>query len=252
MANVPNENKKLNPSYMVATIIKRVDDEDSAIKAYAQLTYSNAVTVHGIRVIEGKNGLFVSMPQQQAWDSDTKAPKVDENGKAVYEDVVYTPVKEVREDLFNCVLNAYNNEEGFAYVNANKDKSRNTDIKPELRVAKGDSIKAVGKVAIGDLVCKDILVGVRDTKDGQTFATVNYPNYVTEKKDGSKVFTNYFDILDEKKGHTYDFADKGEKPYNFEALAKNVIIKEAKKINPELKEILNKNKSMDTPSSPII
>ena len=38
-------------------------DGDSALKAFADVIVAEQVIVKGVRVVEGKDGLFVSMPQ---------------------------------------------------------------------------------------------------------------------------------------------------------------------------------------------
>ena len=39
--------------------------DDSRIKAFADIGINNALLIKGIRVVQGKNGLFVSMPVEQ-------------------------------------------------------------------------------------------------------------------------------------------------------------------------------------------
>lgn len=45
-------------------------DGDSALKAFADVIVAEQVLVKGVRVVEGKNGLFVSMPQNQGKEGD--------------------------------------------------------------------------------------------------------------------------------------------------------------------------------------
>lgn len=40
----------------------------SALKAFCDIIVSNAVLIKGIRIIEGKNGLFLRMPAQKGKD----------------------------------------------------------------------------------------------------------------------------------------------------------------------------------------
>ena len=53
--------------------------------------------VKGLRVVEGKNGLFVSMPQQQGKDGN-------------WYDTVFPLTKEMREQVSQLVLGAYQSE----------------------------------------------------------------------------------------------------------------------------------------------
>jgi len=41
---------------------------ESSVKAYCDVTVSEALLIKGLRVVQGKNGLFVSMPRQQGKD----------------------------------------------------------------------------------------------------------------------------------------------------------------------------------------
>lgn len=65
------------------------------LKAFASVTFDDVFVVHGIRVIEGKNGLFVSMPNR----------KVNENE---YKDIAHPITKEFKEKLTDAVLAEYN------------------------------------------------------------------------------------------------------------------------------------------------
>jgi stage V sporulation protein G len=41
---------------------------DGALKAFVDITINDVVMVRGVRIIDGRNGLFVSMPQVKAKD----------------------------------------------------------------------------------------------------------------------------------------------------------------------------------------
>ena len=42
--------------------LKKIEDENSKLKAIATINIGDAFTVKGVKVYEGKDGLFVSMP----------------------------------------------------------------------------------------------------------------------------------------------------------------------------------------------
>ena len=48
----------------VAAQIDRLNNDDSKTKVYATLTINDAFAIHGVRLIQGKNGLFASMPSR--------------------------------------------------------------------------------------------------------------------------------------------------------------------------------------------
>lgn len=69
-------------------------DGDSKLKAFADVLLSG-VLVKGLRVVSGSNGLFVGMPRHQGKD-----------GK--WYDTVYPTTKEIKQELTDLVLTAYN------------------------------------------------------------------------------------------------------------------------------------------------
>jgi len=70
-------------------------DGDSALKAFADVIVAEQVLVKGVRVVEGKDGLFVSMPQNLGKD-----------GK--WYPAVTLLNDELKEALTETVLEAYN------------------------------------------------------------------------------------------------------------------------------------------------
>lgn len=40
----------------------------SPLKAFADVVFNNQILVKGLRIVEGKNGLFITMPQVQGKD----------------------------------------------------------------------------------------------------------------------------------------------------------------------------------------
>jgi len=72
-------------------------NSDSNLKAFADVSFAGVFIVKGIRVIEGKNGLFVSMPSEKGKD-----------GK--WYNTAHPLTKEFRDTLNGIVLQAYENE----------------------------------------------------------------------------------------------------------------------------------------------
>jgi len=77
--------------------IRKVEGKDK-FKAWATITFDNSFRVHGLKVIEGKNGPFVAMPSR-------KLP----NGEFI--DTVYPLNEELRETIQKEVLAEYSREE---------------------------------------------------------------------------------------------------------------------------------------------
>lgn len=76
--------------------ITLLDREESKTRAMATLIVNDEFAIHGIRVIEGKNGEFVQMPQKR-----------DNYGN--YNDIIFPVTAELREQINNAVLERYKN-----------------------------------------------------------------------------------------------------------------------------------------------
>lgn len=83
-------------SEQVEIAVKRISrySGDGTLRAYCDVAVGNAFLVTGLRVVEGKKGLFVSMPRQQG-----------KNGN--WYDTVMPLTKEAREQISGIVLKAY-------------------------------------------------------------------------------------------------------------------------------------------------
>jgi stage V sporulation protein G len=68
------------------------------LKAFADIIIEDCILIKGVKVLEGKNGLFVSMPQEQAKDRK-------------WYDTVRCLTQDVREQITEKVLEAYTEED---------------------------------------------------------------------------------------------------------------------------------------------
>ena len=73
-------------------------ESNNHLKAFVDISINDAITIRNLKVVEGDNGLFVSMPQELS----------KTNGK--WYDSVRCNSKEVREDITDRVLAAYKSE----------------------------------------------------------------------------------------------------------------------------------------------
>ncbi|MDD4953464.1 MAG: SpoVG family protein [Candidatus Omnitrophica bacterium] len=71
-------------------------DGDSSLKAFVDITLAGIV-IKGLRVVNGKNGLFLGMPRHQGKD-----------GK--WYPTVYPLTKDIQQELSDLVLQAYQGE----------------------------------------------------------------------------------------------------------------------------------------------
>ena len=69
----------------------------SRLRALASIVFDDAFVVHEIRIIEGKNGLFVAMPSRT-------------NSDGSFKDVAHPISAEAREVIEKAILEAYEKE----------------------------------------------------------------------------------------------------------------------------------------------
>lgn len=87
------EPKKTQTPKINARIDSLVDYEGSNTKAFASVNIGDAFAIHGIKIIEGEKGLFVSMPQRKDGED--------------YKDVFHPITAEAREELNKQIMDAY-------------------------------------------------------------------------------------------------------------------------------------------------
>ncbi len=83
-----------------ALSVKRINrtDGEGTLKAFCDLQVAESFLIKGLMVIEGKNGLFVSMPREQGKDGN-------------WYDTVFPVSKEVRQQVSEAVLSAYQSQQ---------------------------------------------------------------------------------------------------------------------------------------------
>ena len=75
--------------------------EKDSLRAIASVKVADAVFLTGLRVIEGKNGLFLAMPTRK-----------DKGGE--YQDIFVPASKALKDELQALILEAYRKEAGLA------------------------------------------------------------------------------------------------------------------------------------------
>lgn len=78
--------------------IRKVEKEDSNLKAFANITIDDSLAVKDLRIIDGNNGLFVAMPSRK-------------NKEGVYRDIVHPINQEVRDMFEEEIIKSYNEAE---------------------------------------------------------------------------------------------------------------------------------------------
>ena len=82
---------------MNITSVKVYPYDNGATKGFASITFDDCFVVTGLTIIEGKNGLFVSMPSKKV--------------KEEYKDICFPLNKEFRQDIQDAVLKEYGGEQ---------------------------------------------------------------------------------------------------------------------------------------------
>ena len=84
-----------NLNFKVKRIFKI--NKTGAMRAFVDLAVNDEIIIRGLRVVEGKRGAFVSMPQEKGKD-----------GK--WYDTIRCLTRETRNDIAQCVLEVYEKE----------------------------------------------------------------------------------------------------------------------------------------------
>ncbi len=64
------------------------------LRAYASITLDDEYVIHGLKVMDGENGLWVSMPASK-------------NKRGEFKDIFHPITREAREALINAIISAY-------------------------------------------------------------------------------------------------------------------------------------------------
>ena len=83
---------------------------EGSCKALASVNLNGSFAIRGVKVMEGANGLFVSMPSYRT-------------GNGEYKDICFPCTREVRSQLNEAVLNAYQQALAQSQSQGNHDQS---------------------------------------------------------------------------------------------------------------------------------
>ena len=78
--------------------IRLVEKDGSKLKAVASMTIDECFVVHDIKIVEGKDGYFISMPSRKTPDGE-------------YRDIVHPIDTETREQVISEILKAFEKAE---------------------------------------------------------------------------------------------------------------------------------------------
>ena len=80
---------------MKITDVKVILRSADALKAFVSIVIDDAFVVKGIKIIEGKNGLFIAMPSQKG-------------KKGEYRDIAHPLNSETRSEMEKLIMDKYN------------------------------------------------------------------------------------------------------------------------------------------------
>tara|TARA_Y100000590_G_scaffold87790_2_gene98462 strand:- start:975 stop:1355 length:381 start_codon:yes stop_codon:yes gene_type:complete len=97
------------------------------VRAFFDVTTSDGFTIKGFKIIEGINGLFVSLPSQKGNDDE-------------YYDTVWLESKELRDQLNQVALDHYGSQysETLSPQSTNKTEEEAVPTTPETDESKGE------------------------------------------------------------------------------------------------------------------
>lgn len=100
-AHIPRESAEsdMEPPVITATVTP-FEKEGSRIRGLARICIDDCFVINNISIMQGKNGLFVTMPSY-------KTQKQDEAGNPIYQDVCFPTTKEFKQILQDKVIEAY-------------------------------------------------------------------------------------------------------------------------------------------------
>ena len=174
--------KEAQPKNKYEISCRPVSFPDSNIRAFVDVTVNDAVQIHGIRIIEGSKGLFVSLPSR---------PHKNAEGKIEYKDIVVPRTAEARETLHSAILDTYYPEGGSTSQTVGRIPDQlavQTRITPYTDERK-PNLRGLGSVTVGDFVITGIqlLAGEKGMFLNMPFKTV--ADAKTGEVDYSKIVT---------------------------------------------------------------
>ena len=78
--------------------VKKIEKESSQVKGFVTIVFDDMYAVHGIKIIEGENGLWVAMPSR-------KTPTGE------YTDIAHPINAEARKMIEDAIFEEYNKTE---------------------------------------------------------------------------------------------------------------------------------------------
>lgn len=123
------------------------------------------MVIRGVKIINGSNGAFVSMPRYKTKDTD---------GKEIYKDVVYLKTNEAREALSKAVQEAY--RECVMRLDKKLSAQNRLEVKVSVYDGREDHLRGLAQITVGNTVVKNIRI-----MEGKNGLFVSMPQYMNEQ-----------------------------------------------------------------------
>lgn len=82
--------------------VKKIEEEKyGKLKAYVDVTFDACLVIHGLKLIEGEQGLFVAMPSRRMFNNE-------------YKDIVHPISSDLRKHITDVIIEKYNSIESAA------------------------------------------------------------------------------------------------------------------------------------------
>lgn len=81
--------------------LRKVNNQDTRMKALVSITFEDSFVIHDLRVIEGNNGLFVAMPSKRTPDGE-------------FRDIAHPINSEMRQHVQEEIMKVYDETEDVA------------------------------------------------------------------------------------------------------------------------------------------
>lgn len=143
------------------------EGSDSKLLAFANLELGATLKVNDVRIVQGPDGPFVSMPSYKTTEGE-------------YKDHCHGTTKEFRDAISETVLDAYKRESKMAV----KEGDTNPKVAVSVFKSKIEGIEAYGSFSLNDEF-RVTGVNVRENVNGKLFVTMPSTSY---EKDGERQF----------------------------------------------------------------
>ncbi|SOC43175.1 septation regulator SpoVG [Salinicoccus kekensis] len=99
--------------------LRKVNNQDTRMKALVSITFDDAFVIHDLRVIEGNNGLFVAMPSKRTPDGE-------------FRDIAHPIHSDMRQHVQEEIMRVYDETEDVAETpRADEDGSTGEEAEEE-------------------------------------------------------------------------------------------------------------------------